>query len=59
MRMRTWQVLSVLALGIAIRVTPVPAQDQQPEPTTLNGEIEKQHKAKLVRPYQPGTAEKW
>ena len=58
MRIGTWQ-LAVLGLGIATLVTPVAAQDQQPEPTTRAGEIEQQQKAKVVRPYQPGTAEKW
>jgi hypothetical protein len=39
-------------------VGPAAAQDQ-PEPATRAGQIEQEQKAKVVHPYQPGTAEKW
>jgi hypothetical protein len=58
MRMRSLKVLTLIALCVA-PVAHVAAQDQQPEPTTRAGEIEQQQKAKVVRPYQPGTVEKW
>jgi hypothetical protein len=39
-------------------VRPAAAQDQS-EAATRAGQIEQEQKAKVVRPYQPGTAEKW
>ena len=54
----TSQVLVLIALCMTTGAR-VAAQDQQPEPTTRAGEIEQQQKAKVVRPYQPGTVEKW
>jgi hypothetical protein len=38
-------------------VRPAAAQDQ-PEPATRAGQIEQEQKAKVVRPHQPGTAER-
>jgi hypothetical protein len=35
------------------------AQEQKPQPETRAGQIEQQQAAKVVRPYQPGKAERW
>jgi hypothetical protein len=50
--------LAALGLWLAVLPAPAVAQSQQPEPQTRAGQIEQEQAAKVVRPYQPGKAER-
>jgi hypothetical protein len=52
------RVLTLLGLWLAVPPAAV-GQEQPPEPRTRAAQIEQQQAEKVIRPYQPGTAERW
>jgi hypothetical protein len=53
------RVLALLGLWLAVPPAAAVGQEQPPEPRTRAAQIEQQQAEKVIRPYQPGTAERW